>query len=445
MSDSDLDLDSPPEQFDPMRAIVFDEEASPMRDPISPTKGRGKGRRTALGELTPGTIARRTRSTANQPPVLVPRQNNRPTTPRLSPDKVGRHFTIRFENGDEWAGRDVRFVLWYHCRTMLKFDSIATAYNATYPEADLAMTGADAETIVETIKSNWAQIKQDLEPGHFAFPENWGWHPCDHFMTCSYKQSANRKSVMRNLKTRVAGVKLIKEILTTMWQGSWEELLQCPRTHGILREVGLEQHNPELPHSDERYSAVPPMAPQLHHPADRDSLVSPMDRDNQMLDEISWGDDTDQSDFDEERNAEDHPFRWIVRLMGGPKVFYHFMSITLGSILLLSILADWFRPLHPEQYTDLIRISALDLRSFVFIAYGGLALLEGLLEFMKVEVLIFQGVEEPPPLSLSQKIHWSILGVGAALIFSAWQGWYSSIEFFLTWSRDFNIVTKLRR
>jgi hypothetical protein len=433
MSGSDLDLDSPPKQFEPTRAIVFDKEASPIRDPTSPTKGKGKGRRIALGELTPGAIARRTRSTASQPPVLVPRENNRPARPRLSPDKVGRHFTINFDGGNEWAARDVRFVIWYYCRTMLQFDSIATAYNSTYPEADLAMTCAEAEAIVETIKSNWAQIRQDLEPGHFATPEEWGWHPCDHLMTCTYNQAGNRQTVMRNLKTRVAGVKLIKEILTTMWHGSWEELLQCPRTHGILREAGLEQLNPELHHSDNKNSSVPPMASQLHHPGDRSFSVQPIAREDQISEQISLADDTDRSGFDDEHVAEDHRFRRIVRRMGGPKVLYHFVNVTLGSIFLLSMLADWFRPVR--KYNEPLRIEALTLRPFVFMTYGGLVLLGDIRKFMKFEVLMFQGVEEPPPLSIFQKILWSILGIVAALIFSAWRGWFSSIEFFLMWSR----------
>lgn len=415
---SSSDLYSPGQQPQPTRLVVFDEEGSPVRHPESPTKGKGTTKRIALGELTPGTIARRTRSAAKQPAARLPRENVQRSRPRLSPDKVGRHFTIKVDGGEEWAARDVRFVLWYYCRTVLKFDSIATAYNSTYPEAHNQMTAGEAEAIVETIKSNWARIKQDLEPGHFTFPEDWGWHPCDHLMICTSLQTGNRQTVMRNLRTRVAGVKLLKEILTSMWPGSWEELLQCPRTHNNLWEAELEQLR------------------QSHHAGDRAFPVPPMVEENQLLDglldEISLGDDTDQSALNQEYDADNHQLHWAVRTIGGPKVLYGSIEVFFTAIFLSWILADWFQPLHPEK-TDhvLLRISVLDLKSFMFMLYGAGYFTIDFLQIIKVQVRVFHGVDEPPPVSFVQAVRGFAIGLAAALAFAAWQGWYSSVDLFL--------------
>ncbi|KEF57612.1 uncharacterized protein A1O9_05530 [Exophiala aquamarina CBS 119918] len=427
-------MHSTTQQLQPTRVVVFDEEGSPVRHPESPTKGIGSSKRTALGELTPGTIAQRTRSAANQPVTRLPRDNSQQPRPRLSPDKVGRHFTIKVVGGEEWAARDVRFILWYYCRTALKFDSIATALNSTYPEADNQMTAEEAEAIVETIKSDWPRIKQNLTPGHFAIPEDWGWHPCDHLMICTSQQTQDRQSVMRSPRTRVAGVKLIKEILTTLWPGSWEELLQCPRTHHNIREAELELLS-QPRHIDNRGFLVP-------------SMVQESRRLDLILDETSLGDDTDQSVLDHEHDAESHLFHWVVRVVGGPKVLYTSIEVFLMTTFWFSLIAHWCYPLRPEKtYQDLIRISALNLESIVFMLYGAMNLVSGILKFLKIEVLVFHGVDESPPLPVTQKFRAVTIGVAAAFVLALWQGWLSEIhgEALQAWYKDSKTATWLRK
>jgi len=374
----------------------------------------GKGKRVALGELTPGAIARRTWGGVNQPAAHLSRDDIQRSRPRLSPDKVGRHFTVKVVGGEEWAPRDVRFMLWYYCRTVLTFDSIATAYNSTYLEADNRLNAEEAEVVVETIKQAWPQIKQDLEPGHFALPDDWGWHPCDHLMNCNPRQTRERPTVMRGLKTRVAGVKLIKEILTTMWPGSWEELLQCPRSHQNFQDDELEHHSQQLhvkPHADHQDFPAPQMSEENK-------------RVDRMLDEISLDDDTDESILIHGYDVENQPFHRVVRAAGGPKALFVSIETFLKVTILISLLAHWCNPIHPEKTDcDLIRISALDLESVVLMLCGGYSLVGTILNFLKIEVLVFHGADEPPPLTAAQKLRAITIGFIAAMVLASWQGW----------------------
>lgn len=174
--------------------------------------------------------------------LIDPRPVDRPdktrTRPRLSPDKVGRHFTIQLDrSGHVWTAPDVRFVIWYHVRTVVSFDTIAAAFNATYPNNEIQMTGRHAEVIYQVVQSRWPGIKPDLRPnGHYPFPDADGWHPCDLGMCCATlalnKERARRPCVMfKASNARVEGINGFRELATAIWEGSWEDLLLCPRAH----------------------------------------------------------------------------------------------------------------------------------------------------------------------------------------------------------------------
>lgn len=440
-SDWEEDLDSPAERLEPDQLVIYDEMGTPIRDPSSPTKSKGKERRVALGELTPGTVALRSRRPAESSSILGPRDTARLPRPRPRPirpsSELTRRLTVTMHSGHEWTSGEVRFVLWYYCRTVLQFDSIATAYNSTYPQADPVMNSADAETIVEKVKLTWEQIKRHLETDHFPVPNSRGWHPCDHHMACSNMEREDQRTIMRNPKTRVAGVKLIKEILTTMWEGSWEELLQCPRNHEMAQEVNTDQLASGSHHSTNRENSTPLIGREqraggLHRSNTRDPSAQPREnsRNNQSSHQDYHRGNADQSGLDQWRDARHHPFRFLVRTAGGPKVLYHFINVALKFVLFFSLTADWYcawpeergksRPVPEKRF---IRAAALSWESFLFMGYGGFRLLDDFLNFMKFEVLMFQGVDEPPPLSIVQKIFWSIVGVIAASGWAALQGW----------------------
>ena len=422
---ADNGLESPPEQLRPMQTIPHDPDASPIRGPVSPTLARG---RVTLGELTPGTVARRTRSRVGL--LRVPRvaaapetgamSNARPRSrPGLSPDKIGKHFAVKLDTGYEYSSSDVRFVLWYYCRTVLQYDAIATVYNSTYTEAEPQMSAAEVEAIIETIKLRWPSVKADLRPGHFAPPDSWGWYPCDHLMGCSGTEADGKKSVIRNTKSRVFGIKWIREVLTTIWEGSWEELLQCPRNHDVFEDQETSEEGLVIVDAIEEAS----VSDQLSARGRAESEISSAEEEDEW--EASDGDPLD--------DIQDEPLRHLIRLVGGPKPFYQFVQITLGAVLLFSILADWFRPLPPAAMAKAPRISTLDLKSFCFMMYGAFALLRWFLNMLKTQMLVFRGVDRPPPLTTTEKIEWFFLGVIVAIGFAMWKGWHSSIEYFFDW------------
>lgn len=153
-------------------------------------------------------------------------------------------------------------------------------------------------------------------------------------------------------------------------------------------------------------------------------------RNNQSSDQDYHRGNADQSGLDQWRDARHHPFRFLVRIAGGPKVLYHFINVALKCVLFFSLTADWYcawpeergksRPVPEKRF---IRAAALSWESFLLMGYGGFRLLDDFLNFMKFEVLMFQGVDGPPPLSIVQKIFWSIVGLIAASGWAALQGW----------------------
>jgi hypothetical protein len=149
--------------------------------------------------------------------------------PRLSHDRITAQFVV-----DTWTSRDSRFVLWYYLTTTLSYSSIAIARNAAFPDEVQDMDERDVYTIVEIIlHDRWQVIEPQLSPdGHFPKPIAAGWAPCDHGMCCSrLAMSAQRTSVMRSPNIRTRRDQGVADRATTLWHGTWDELLSCPRGH----------------------------------------------------------------------------------------------------------------------------------------------------------------------------------------------------------------------
>ncbi|KAL6249769.1 hypothetical protein RBB50_003624 [Rhinocladiella similis] len=150
--------------------------------------------------------------------------------PRLSPDRVSKQFIVT-----PFTSRDSRFVLWYYFTTNLDFESIAIARNATFCHAQQqSMTARQARNIVNKIvRQRFPTFKGDLTlGGHFPRPMGFGWAPCDHGMCCSkLAENAGRRSIVRSLRRQETSQRDIGSIATTIWHGTWEDLLACPRDH----------------------------------------------------------------------------------------------------------------------------------------------------------------------------------------------------------------------
>lgn len=402
------------------RVRIYDEVGSPIDDPSSPTKDKGKGRggtRSALAEMTPGTVARRDGRPTGQPPPLSarPARQQRQTT---SQSQVGRDLAVVTKDGDDWGPDDVRFVLWYHCRTSLKFDAIAAKYNATYAEADPIMNAADAEAIVDTVKLNWNQVKGELGQTQSPLPLDPGWHLCDHHMTCSEMCYEDKRTLMRHPRTRVGGIGLMKEIVTTIWSGSWEELLQCPRNHGGAQEG----ETANLAGGSTRSNTSQQRVPNDQHDRESRSPTRESARGNTDNNQVrNPGGNNVEDEPDLWNDWSDHPFRYAVRLLGGPKVLWHFMGYFLRLLFLFWLVTD--RPPLLPPAGHLHEASSPSREEFLLMVYGGWRMLDDIEKFLEFEVLIFRGVNEPPPLSIIQHIFWTIAGCMAASGFARWQGW----------------------
>ncbi|EXJ89383.1 hypothetical protein A1O3_02450 [Capronia epimyces CBS 606.96] len=178
----------------------------------------------------------------SSPPISESTSNNHSRgklKPKLSPDRISQHFYVPYNTDNlnyadlEWEPCDTRFVLWYHLTTNLQADSIAIAYNVTFPDHPMDMTAEDAAGIVDMLEARFPLFKDDLTPhGHWQQPKDNGWAPCDHGMYCSTLAALDRKvSVMRNPQIRTRNDRGLAEMATALWQGTWQELLTCPRVH----------------------------------------------------------------------------------------------------------------------------------------------------------------------------------------------------------------------
>ncbi|KAL2440942.1 hypothetical protein ABEF95_009481 [Exophiala dermatitidis] len=168
------------------------------------------------------------------------RGSPRPRKPRLSLDAVSKYFSISYKTDNpnyrdiKWEPRDTRFVFWYYLTTNLPFASIAIAFNSTYPDNVVEMSAEDAQGIVSSINVNFVFFKDGLRRGgHWTRPDLVGWAPCDHEMCCSKLAALeNAVSVNRSPNPRTRQDQEIAEKATALWQGTWAELLTCPRDHG---------------------------------------------------------------------------------------------------------------------------------------------------------------------------------------------------------------------
>lgn len=173
--------------------------------------------------------------------ILRERGSPRPRRrkPKLSPDLISKHFTVPYSTANpnyadiEWSPLHTRFVLWFHLTTNLQFNSIAIAFNATFPDNLVEMAPEDAGDIFEVLEGRFPMIRHQLLPdGHWHKPKERGWTPCDHGMCCSKLAALGKRTpVTRSPKIRTRHERELAEMATALWQGTWAELLTCPRAH----------------------------------------------------------------------------------------------------------------------------------------------------------------------------------------------------------------------
>ncbi|KIW44704.1 uncharacterized protein PV06_03155 [Exophiala oligosperma] len=165
----------------------------------------------------------------------IPPPPTRRVKPRLSPDKINKQFIVI-----PFTTRDSRFVLWYYFTTNLDFQSIAIARNATFcNNQQQLMTARQARNIVNKIvRQRLPTFKGELAPdGHFPRPIGFGWAPCDHGMCCSkLAETGGKPSIVRSLRRQAKNEHDNGSIATTIWHGTWDELLACPRDHSAATD-----------------------------------------------------------------------------------------------------------------------------------------------------------------------------------------------------------------
>ncbi|KIV80380.1 hypothetical protein PV11_07881 [Exophiala sideris] len=184
------------------------------------------------------------------------------TKPKLSYDRITKAFVVDclrpHPEDSQWDPRDTRFVLWYHLTTILTFTSIAIAHNVTFPDDEPQMNERDVANIIEVVlNNNVPQIKNDLAPnGHWNRPTELGWIPCDHEMNCSKLANRDHRSVMRNTECRTRSEREARGIAEMLFQGSWPEILTCPREH--VADSGPSSNGSD---KENRNPAAPYLAP----------------------------------------------------------------------------------------------------------------------------------------------------------------------------------------
>lgn len=178
-------------------------------------------------------------------PTPQARQRARPS---LSADGLMRHFLVEDQVSIGtgmperylWEPRHVRFVIWYRLTTRLPPVAIAVAFNSTFG-ADHghvpAMKGRNVDFIFETISARMLRIEDEMAQrgNRWLKPTELGWAPCDHEMCCGTlalsSPGRDRRSVMRPARNRTRGTGFMEQMATTLWPGSWEDILECPRDH----------------------------------------------------------------------------------------------------------------------------------------------------------------------------------------------------------------------
>ncbi|KIW72925.1 hypothetical protein PV04_01084 [Phialophora macrospora] len=176
------------------------------------------------------------------------RSGRHPGHPSLSADRLARHFFVDdwVENGlgteEEytWRPHQVRFVLWYHLTTYIPNDAIAAAFNVTFGAdggGDPEMKAVNVQEIIDVIKNRMKLIEDEIaqrDLGRWPRPSEVGWTPCDHGMSCTTLAQASNgtmTSVMKGAEIRTRGAGEIAAMATGLWEGTWDEILQCPRRH----------------------------------------------------------------------------------------------------------------------------------------------------------------------------------------------------------------------
>lgn len=355
--------------------------------------------------------------------LLDPRPADRPdnirTRPRLSPDRIGRHFTVQLESGHVWSAPDVRFVIWYHVRTVLSFDTIAAAFNATYPNSEMQMTGRHAQVIYEVVQSRWPDIKQHLRPaGHYPFPDADGWHPCDLGMCCATLalKERSRSCVVFKAKASLKGVNLFRELATGIWEGNWEDLLLCPRAHEP--DGSPDSDGPAstslLPENEEPAS-IPDAPPTAHSSVTASPLQTHRIPDSSQKDP-----------------NHDQPLPRFVLLHSGPNAIIRLVGSTSRSIILLWLWTTFFEFLDKAgtmQVSTGVTVLVVVLNTGV-----GLWLDWFLKIFIKDQMLIFKSIGLHPPLAWQYIVIRFFLGIFVGGMLVTWKGWWTPRQCLKSWT-----------
>ncbi|KAK5062919.1 hypothetical protein LTR84_004995 [Exophiala bonariae] len=364
--------------------------------------------------MTPRTVAQRDGKSTDQ----LDRLSTSPTRER---SQVNSDLAAKPKKNDDRVSDDVRFVVWYHCRTSLKFDAIALWYNATYPQANLSMDGVQAKAIFEKVKGGWDNKKRDFEHDRVPLPLDQGWHLCDHHMSCSNKLYQDRKTLMRNPKTRVAGIALMKEMVTTIWDGTWEELLQCPRDHENIQGGEFQNPTARSHHPDNVDQPIQDIQNNLksRSPAHEHTRENTDNNQGGNTEGISGGHIAENGP-DSWNDLTHHPFRYAVRWLGGPTVLLLFMNWFLKSLFILWLITD---PLAlPSPAANLQKFSP-SWQEMSLMSYGGLSMLDDIQGWLVRETRMFRGIDEAPELSIIEGCTLAVAGMSAATGFAVWQDW----------------------
>ncbi|RVX75677.1 hypothetical protein B0A52_00033 [Exophiala mesophila] len=330
-----------------------------------------------------------------------PWQGKPRTRPMLSPDRVGELFIIQLESGHVWLASDVRFVVWYHVRTVLSFDTIAAAFNSTYPNTETQMTGRDAEAMYETAQTRWPEIKPHLQPGgHYPFPDGDGWHPCDLGMCCATLafRDMSRPCVMLKSKARLKGINLFRELATCIWEGSWENLLRCPRVHWP---------NEGHPSDD----LVPTsLIPDNHGPSSRLGARSIAYSMINTLPQRTYH--SHESSQSVKSQHQPHPSLGL--LLGKPRTIFLVVDMTLRCIMLIW-LSKMIVLLSQARTMPSLMLHKVYCTTFFAVIGANICL--------DVQMLIFSGIDSSPPLSGQNIVINMCLVYLMAGTFVAWNGW----------------------
>jgi hypothetical protein len=227
-------------------------------------------------------------------------------------------------------------------------------------------------------------------------------------------------------------------MVTAIWEGSWEELVTCPRKHnGAVDDDDEDEEDDDeddgdaieiYEDEDARAESMPtketaartprrarrptgkkPSGTKTPSTAGRAKEQAALDR---QLQSILHNDDDNDNDGDKDPNpatSTDDP----LAILGGPKTIWYLIKMTVRGIGLCRIICPWFMPIvirinqHPGQvvWTDCLRIDTHDLMSWNSMLLGGIVIIEEFLELcLRQRLRMFRSVNEQPGPSLLARV-----------------------------------------